>query len=365
MRKLIILTVAVLVFAMAVPVVWAKEPAAPELTLREAVDLALKHSEAVKKAEKEIDRTYEMREHRADQLDFVPTAPPGNPSVEIAWSNLLAADLTWRMSKKSYDAQVDSVVLDTCRKYWDVLVAQEKVRAAEEKLRKAELERTRAWASFRVGMITQAELNAAESQVAGAKAALAAAKNELDGAYFALNQLVGLWPEDRPVLVDRVTFVPLEVENLDYEVARVLENSPTVWLAQEKVNLQKYLEDLMFYTGEYRPYQARKIEVEQAELDAVSAKELAEKITRSIYYDVKRLEESYLAAEEGLKVAEESCRLAKVRHDAGVLTQAELAAAEAAVAEARQKVLELACNHAYLKLAFERPWAYQPGSGSN
>ncbi|SHJ27768.1 TolC family protein [Desulfofundulus thermosubterraneus] len=354
-----ILTVFILIASLLVPpFAWAKEPATPELTLNQAIALALAHSESVKKAEKEIDRTYEWREERADQLDYVPTTPPGNPMVEIAWSNLLAADLTWRMSKKSLTAEQDKVALDACKKYWDVLKAREKVRAAEEGLKKADWELRKARANFQVGMIPQAALVAAEAGLAQARAALEVAKNDLDNAYAAFNRLVGLWPQDRPVLVDGVNFNPLQVSDVETEVGRIVDESPTVWLASEKVTLQKYYEDMMFYTGEYRPYQVRKIEVEQAELDAATARKMMEEITRSLYYSAKSLEESYQALQEGVKTAEENLRVTKVKYDVGMATRAEVAAAEAALAEAKQKALEIACQHAYLKLAFEKPWAY-------
>ncbi len=354
-----ILTVFILIASLLVPpFAWAKEPATPELTLNQAIALALAHSEAVKRAERDVDRTYEWRVYRSEKLNYTPLAPPGDPKVEIAWSNLLAADLTWRMSKKSLTAEQDEVALDACKKYWDVLKAQEKVRAAEEGLKKADWELRRARANFQVGMIPQAALVAAEAGLAQAKAALEAAKNDLDNAYASFNRLVGLWPQDRPVLVDGVNFNPLQVSDVETEVGRIVDESPTVWLANEKVTLQKYYEDMMFYTGEYRPYQVRKIEVEQAELDAAAARKMMEEITRSLYYNAKSLEESYQALQEGVKTAEENLRVTKVKYDVGMATRAEVAAAEAALAEAKQKALEIACQHAYLKLAFEKPWAY-------
>lgn len=336
----------------------AEQAKSLELTLNEAVARALAHSEAVKKAAKEIDRTKAWRDYRADQLDYTPVGPPGNPAIEIAWSNLLAADLTWRMSKKSLTAEQDAVALDTCKKYWDVQQAQVAVTAAERALRQAELDFRKAQVSYRVDLISGEALQGAEVRLAGAKAALAKARGDLDKAYTAFNQLVGLGLEERPALVDELTFTSLEVTDLDYAVTKVLEASPSVWLAQEKVTLQQYLEDLMFYTGEYRPYQARKIEVEQAELDAVSVKEAMELVTRSLYHSVKSLEESIPAAEQAVKTAGESLRVAKLKYEVGMATKADVAAAEAKLAEAEKSLHDLLAKHAYLKLAFEKPWAY-------
>ncbi|MBC7093649.1 TolC family protein [Candidatus Bipolaricaulota bacterium] len=355
--------------AVLVPAAGAKEPATPELSLLQAISLALAHSESVKKAEKEIERTEEWRNYRGEQLSYVPTSPPGTAAVEVPWSQLLMADLEWRMSKKTFTAEQDRVALDTCKKYWDVLQAQEKLRAAEAALKSAERALRNARVSYRVGVLTLAGLIGAEVQYRGAEAALAGARNDLDKAYVALNQAVGLWPEDRPVLTDTVEFEPLEVADLDYEVTKVLESAPVVWLAQERVTLQKYLEDMMFYTGEYRPYQARKIEVEQAELDAQSTREMFEQATRSLYYSVKSLEEAYAGAKEAVRVAEENLRVARLKLEVGMATAADVAAAEKELADAQAGAFELACQHAYMKLAFAKPWAYlgvspAPASGS-
>lgn len=343
----------------------AKEPATPELSLNRAIELAIQHAESVTKAAKEVDRTEEWRKYRSEQLDYTPTEPPGNAKVEVAWAQLLSADLSWRMSKKSLTAEQDKVALDTCKKYFDVLAAQNKVRSAEAALDSARRQLQVARALYNVGMATQAALTGAEAQYQAAQATLNAAQNDLDKAYVLLNQLVGLWPEDRPVLTDKVDFKALQITNLDYEVVKVLESCPTVWLAQETVTMKKYLEDMTLYTGEYRPYQARKIEVEQAELDALTTKEMFERITRSLYYGVKNLEELYAGAEQGVWAAEENLKVVKAKYEVGLATAAEVAAAEKSLAEAQYTAYNLACQHAYMKLAFEKPWAYLSSLSSN
>jgi len=351
-------------FLFAVPPVMAKEPATPEISLNEAVAMALAVSESVKKAEKEVERTEALREDAASKLEYTPVMPAGNPAVEAAWANLLAADLTWRSSKKSLTAEQDAVALDTCKKYFDVLAAQKKVEAAESALKDAESQLQKARASYQAGVIPFSTLAGAQAQYRAALANLESAKNELASAYVAFNKLVGLWPEDRPVLATPVEFAPLEVADLDYEVARVLEECPQVWLAQESVNLKKYYQDIMFYSGimtgtfSYKPYEARKIEVEQAELDAASTKKLFEEITRKLYYGVKSLEEAYNGAIEGVRYAEENLRVQQKKFEVGMATRADVAVAEKQLSEAEVKAFEIACQHAYLKLAFEKPWAH-------
>ncbi|MBP7332018.1 MAG: TolC family protein [Firmicutes bacterium] len=357
MKKLVLLlTAAVFVLVTALPV-WAKEPATLELTLSQAVSLALEHSEAVKKAASQVDLTWDKQDYQSEQLGFTPTGPSGNPEVEVAWANVMTATLEYSMAKRSLKVAEDTVALDACKKYWAVQNSLGAVEVAEQSLKQADLELNKAKVSCKVGLISTDALLAAESQQAGAKYALAKAQNDLDTAYTAFNQLVGLWSVDRPVLVDEIAYIPMENPDEEYAVAYALSNSPTVWLSEQNVNMQEIFKDLMFYTGNYRTYEARKIEAEQAKLDAVGAREAAEILARNLFYSVRVLEENYPVVEQTIKLAEENLRVGQLKYQLGMLTKAEVSALETALAQARQGLLELKNNHAYLKLTLEKPWA--------
>lgn len=334
-------------------------PARPEISLNEAISRALLNSKEVRKAEKEIDRTEALKEHADAQLDYIPTYATGTALVEIPWANMLAADLTWQMSKKSADAAVDATALGTCDKYWDVLRASEKVEAARLGVQSADHQRAISMLSRSVGIISPFNLEQVNLKLTEAEVNLATAENDLENAYAVFNQAIGLNPWDRPVLTDdEIVFKPLEIENLQREISRVKATSPSLWLAREKVTMQKYLKDMMLYTGEYRPYQARKMEYEQAELDAMSAEQLYETIVRNLYYTILSLEESAQIAGEAVQLAEESLRLTKLRYDLGMAIKADVTQAEQELAQARSNYNELVVQHNYMKLAFEKPWAH-------
>ena len=121
------------------------------------------------------------------------------------------------------------------------------------------------------------------------------------------------------MLTDAVTYAPLKIDDLDHEVAVVLESAPSVWLADQTVNLKRYQQDIMFYasalpggSSSFKPYEARKIEVEQAGLDASSAKKMMESLTRNLYYGVESLEQAYAGAQERLKLADENLHITKL-----------------------------------------------------
>ncbi len=360
MRKAIIVLVSMLlVVFLAVPAALAEEPPERELTMDEAIARALDRSEDVRKAQTEIDRAKIMRDYYGDQLDYVPDMPPGSAAVEVPWATFLQSDLTWQMSKRSLGLEEDRVALEACRRYLDVLEEQEKMRTSEASLNSALRQLQNARVSYHAGVLSRPQLVQVEELYNMAESGVKSAQHALDDAYESLNQLLGLRVAERPELTSELEFAPLEIPSLNYEVTRALDRAPSVWLAKEQVTLQRFLEDMMFYTGEYRPYQARKIEVRQAEIDARSARNALELATRELYYTLRALEEAYQMAQSGITVAEEDVRVARIRNQVGLNTRAEVVKAEAELIEARQQAHELAAQHAYMKLAFQKPWALQ------
>jgi len=338
------------------PIAVAKEPAQPEISLQQAIDKALATNEGIKKADKEVDRTSELRDYSADQLDYAPTGPATTSAAASPWLSLISADLSWQTSKRSLTTQEDSVIISVCNKYWTILKDQEKVKVAELGVKTALMQMQNAQAGKRVGTLDDVSLLGVETQYKAALTTLSTAQNDLDTAYNSFNNLIGLWSIDRPVLTDSVQYKPIEVANLDNEVARVLETSPTIWSKEDTVAMQKNQKSISIYSSAYQPYKAREITVEQAELDLASAKKTAEQTTRSTYYAIITMEDNYAKTQESLKVAEEDLRIAKVKFDVGMATSTDVITAEKAVADLRSSLVDMACAHEYTKLTFEKPW---------
>lgn len=367
MKKAVAVISTILILCLWGTVVWAKEPDTPELKLSQAIDLAMKNSESLKKAALDVDKNQEKQEKASSKLDFTP-AEGGSYSadVESAWYGLASADINYMMSKRSYTSEEDRLVLDVCQKYWNVQKSLESVRSKQLSAEVAELSFRRVQAMVRLGMTPseypagsspQAVLEGAEGSLAGAKSDLTKAQNKLDADYEALNNLIGFWPQDRPQLVEQVTYEPLKVDDLEASVQRAVENSPKIWQAKEKITLAKLSYDLMFSSGQYTPYEVRKIEQDQAQIDAISAEDAVRLATRNLYYTVQNLEAGRAAAENSVAAAEEAVRVAKLQFDLGMITRENLKKTEASLVQAKQTLLDLTTQHAYSKMAFQKPWA--------
>jgi outer membrane protein TolC len=328
------------------------------LALDAAIRLALEHDEGLKKAEAEIERAKAIRDDAQEEVQFTPAQGWSyGPEIEASWNRLLSADLGWRASVRDYEARIDAIVLDVCKKYWEVQVAQGRLALQEKLKEQALINLQNAKAGAAVGTVAPSALATAEAQYDQAVKNCQQAEYALAEAYAALNQAVGLETNARPELTDGVQFEPLEVDSLEAAVSRVLEKAPSVWKARQNIDLKRWAADMVYFTGSYTPYEARQKELEQAELDYAAARELMAEATRTAYHRARQAEAGYAAALAALKKAEDELRVQRVRYEAGVATKADLVAAEAALVQAKVTLDGLVREHAYLKLGFEKPWA--------
>ncbi|PRR74247.1 TolC family protein [Neomoorella humiferrea] len=371
MRKILrkILTAfvgALLIIAFAVPTAIAASSkdgngTGEVISLQQAVDMAIKNDETLKSALAEIDRTRALRENAQENMSFTPVEGGYNgaygPQIEASWLSLLGADLNYRASQRTYQANLDTLALKVCKAYWDVQVAREKVALQEKVMQQALLNLQNARAAVQAGTAAASTLTAAESAWKQAEDSLTAAKHTLDSAYTTFNNLVGLDAGARPLLQEEPAYSPLDIANLEYEVQRVLENDPNVWKAQQNIDVKRWSATMMYSSGSYTPYDARQAELQQAEYTLETVKEATALKTRSLYYQIKSLEENYSAAQAALSAAQEKLRVEQAKAQVGMNTKADVIAAEVDVAKAQEALDELVRNHAYLKLAFEKPWA--------
>jgi outer membrane protein TolC len=371
LRKLLIIALSAifLLAAWSMPVL-AKEETQKEIKLNEAISMALTNSKSYQKVKLDVDKNKEQRDNASDRLDYTPVSGGDyDPQTEAAWYSLLSADMSWEMSKKSQTAEEDSLVLDICKKYWAVQKVQADLHSKELALAKAQSALRRIQAMVRLGMSPPEASTAgpelatitAEKTLATAQMNLTTAQNQLQSDYEALNNAIGLLPDERPILTDEVQYEPLKVDSLEGAVAKALAESPTVWKAQQSVTMADYAYELGWAKGSYTDSDVREIERDQAKLDAVSTKEAVELLTRGFYYQVKTLEDSIPVAENAEKLAEEALRVAKISYELGMVTREDVQNCESALADAQKALLEAKTGHAYYVMAFQKPWAASSG----
>ncbi|MGE5544463.1 MAG: TolC family protein [Bacillota bacterium] len=326
-----------------------------QLSLEDAVNLALKHSYALKIAEYNVEQSENARNDAASQVDFTPLSG-GNEEATRDFLKLVQSDINWSMSKKNLEIEKDSLVLGVYQRYLDVLTAQEKVKSAEAALELANYRQLAAQAGLLAGTVSRKSFEAAAVSYRNQVSGLAQSRAALEQSYIKLNEFLGISGRERPLLTGDVEYSPLEITDLELEITRRLDSSPALWKAEQEVRLAELSLDLHTYTNIYN-YNSTKLNINKAELSAEQAKEQARQNMRTMYDNIYSLQEQYNQQQQALRLAESDLESARLKYDMGLIPKGEFLTIEADLAVKRQELKSLVYQHHILKLNFEKPWA--------
>lgn len=366
MKKIISCLILAFFLAVALtPSTYAQDkPDDVNLTLNKTVEMALKQSNSIKQIEYDIERGEESRKFIAERLPYLPGGP-GDPGTSNAYTALIATDMGLQMTKKSKGLEVDRITLNVFNAYYGVITAQSNLELAKLQLDKAKKDWQVALLSYDTGVISKTQLKLAESGNKTTNTSYELAQKEVDRAYQNLNSIIGLKPQDRPVLNDNVEFTPIEIDNLDNTIVRIMDGNPALWLAEQQVKLENIELNLYDFTNPSRePYKAKQIDIQKAELSAADKKKQMRDGLYSLYQNIMQLEDNYKMVAQGLRVAEEDFQLKKLQYEVGMLSKQDYLAAELALCKAENNFNQIIYQHEALKQTFYKPWAAQMETAS-
>ncbi len=290
-----------------------------------------------------------------------------------------AASLYSRIANLDVQRTRNEVVLQVKQAFYDVLRAQELVKVAEEAVQNAQIRRRLAEAAVEAGVSPKLDVMRADAAVASAQQALITARNALQLAKAAFNNVLGR-PVDQPV--ELLPADEPEPQEMDFATClqealnrrpEVIQANLGVALAEKQVTAAR--RDLLptlvvsgqwdfnLKTSTFQPRESSyttiaalqfklwdsgqtRGRIEQARADVDKAKITIENVregialeVRNAYLSLQEAREKVATAEKGLQAATESLRVARVRYEAGVSTQLELSDAELAYTQAEQNLV--------------------------
>ena len=313
------------------------------LTVEEAVQLALKNREDVRTVQLNWDAAWINSDLAWENA---------NMSYSDSINQIYQTDYAIEAARTNYETKREAVEYSVYQKYYAVVNALDDLDAqklsqqhAEEKLAVTELR-------VQLGLDTRLALYQAQQQAVSARTNAAVAEQSLDNAYVSLLDYIGVATDQRPELVRELTYQPLQIGDPETKINDIVRKSPSVWMADRSLLLQELTRDnSVGLLGDLE-----NIKQEQAEIAVITSKDAMRQATRSLYYNVLKMQESYETAVQGAKTADEALRVAKLLYEVGMGTKTDVTAAEIVAQSAHQAVNSLSYQHAILVMAFERPW---------
>ena len=328
-----------------------------QLTLQQAMDMAMTNSSALKVAQDTIDQQQYSRDAKSQDVSFIPTGQT-TPANEQAFLSLVQADMDLQQEKLNYQASKDSVVMQVYQAYDAILQDQVALDAAQQAFNLADLQRRTTTLNCQLGGASKLQLQQANESYTSAQSALTTSQTTLADDYQKFNQLVGLMPDDRPALVDEPAFTPLKIDSLDAEVSRVVETSPALYSKQSAVDKAKIALSIYSYGNtEANTYQGTEKNIDIAQINASTAQDSVAQQVRSLYYSISKLEASHDSLQQKLATAEMNLQIAQIKYATGAASNIDLLTAQSNLTQAKQALLSNICQHQLQAQTFETPWA--------
>lgn len=338
---------------------WAAEDnqGEKELTIEQAVDLALANSKDLKKSKLSIASKEELLKLTQDNVKYTPAGSNTEEASRSAYNSYLTADMNLLISKKSKSTTEDQTVYSTLSAYIGVLNAIDNYNYAEANLKNEQKNINIARVSHQVGTVSKYELDQAEIKFKTAQKSQDSALIELNMAYITLNNLLGSNTQERPVLTETPAYSILETDDLEKHINRVIDENPQLAQAEKQAEIAVVQRDLMSYNSGTDNYYNRALEVDQANLTVTQTKENTRQTVRNVYNNILKMEEQYVSLQEGIKAAESALQLVQTRYDIGMATESEVYAKEVALLEAQKSLNSMIYQHELSKITYEKPWS--------
>lgn len=332
-----------------------------QYTLQQLVDQALMTNSKVKAGNAQVDRSEEIFKKSEDNVDYIPSGN-GNgiedSMIRNAFIGYHQATISYEMAQKQQEIIKESITYAVKKAYNEVHQAKEQYKIAKAAVDYAAEQNKIAFEKEKLGILSSFDFNQAAKSLTELKKKQDVAEQSINDAYEHLNLLLGFNLKNRYKLANIPPIGEFEVEDLDTQVARVLKDSTSVWLAEQQITIAKLNVDLYTFNNPTSTdtYKTRNIDVKIKEYEKANTKQQLEETTRNIFYNIDKLKSQYEILETQVAQAEESLKLTKVKFDSGMGIAIDLKGAQLQVDQLKQQMFDIVAQLDYLKMAYEKPW---------
>ncbi|WP_031462214.1 TolC family protein [Paenibacillus polymyxa] len=334
--------------------------ASVKLTLSQAQQWARSNSFSLKEAQQAIDRNRINLKNAGKNLEFIP-AGTGNGEEDAAsssaWKGYASSTVSYLESKKQIELAQDQTDYAAMKNYYDVLLADNKVKSSEDALSLALLEEKAAEAKANRGKISPGDQSTIIQNRIEAQKNVDIAKTALRKAMDSLNTQMGQPQGTVYELVDRPVYPKIDNTNLDTLVTRAISASPSVWRQEEAVKLAKM--EVKYYTWNSGTddYEIKQIDVDSAEGGLENTKDQLAETLKSMYFNLQQNVEQYEQMQSNLQNVNKVLDISRKKKERGFATGTEVATNQLKVKQIERNMDELIVQMTLLQHALNKPWS--------
>ena len=308
-------------------------------SIDDAIKRAVEQSKELKRISsgiKQKDIQYEdLSDSVRGEIDYTNLAP----GEDTVYTNFFNTASGLRIAKKNLENQKKLAIIDTKAAYFDIFAKKDNYAAVQDSVRLAQIKLSQENARFNVGASTTAQVQTAETSLAGAKTNLAEAQKNLDASYDLLNTLLNYDLETRLELTSAPEYKSYSVDKIEDIVTKAVNNSYEIWSVKEAATLAEKLKIYEKYYSIGRENEA------QARLDVSTTKDDMIQSVRDLCNSIKAMDIKHVQLLQQQKDAKEKLRVAKLQKDVGMVTADAVVTLDVTAKQVNAQIRSLVIEH--------------------
>ena len=322
-----------------------------------AVDMAIKSDSSLKKIADQIDVTLKNREDM-----FMGDVRPGTSSQLVVLSaqrlaylsGIHSLDASYRISEITEDVTKIGIRAAVKNSFSTITLNQSKLELLKKNYDLQRQLLAQATLKNQVGMMSKKDLQDLDRQTQQMAEQIRQLQMSIDNAYIALNDLIGVAPEDRYEIINDVEYTPLEMNmSIDMYVSRKLSTDQSLQTQQIAVENAEFSAKTISLGTTGSEHRTSELEATNTARDYKNAKESKEKSIREAYIQLQQLESMRKNLLTDLEKAKSDLEKVTVNYNVGNVTEITLKQAGLAVDSIENSLLENTLNHDLLMFTFD------------
>jgi len=326
-------------------------------------ELAKENSEALKTAERNVDRYDVTQDNAQDNLGSTAPASTGNSAEDAArlalYQNYYAQGIGLEMSKKTVVSTEEKIFNTLYSAVEKVLYETEKLEIAELNAEVSETTHKQNNLKFELGLISQLDVENSEVTLESAKRQFEIQKLTVENAWVDLNEMVGFESDKRYTFDYKMTMEKLEDRDVERHIDYVIKKSPDLWNLEQQISLAENSVRFYVFNSSSDPFDAEEIDVSLARINLKSAKDGYEESQRTMFNSIVTLEESDGLLAQKVIEAENAYKLASQNYEVGLATELNVKTATLALENAKLNQLDNVKTYLSTIRLYEKPWIAQ------
>jgi len=332
-------------------------PQVRELSLQEAVELALRNNPDMEIAKLAVDKAeveYEGAKDAADdwEVENVQTYELGL----LKWVKPKATEVALSIAEKNRELAEKSLKFSVENAYYNVLKAEKNLAVKREGLKYFQDQLKIAETAYKIGTKARVDVTTIEAAAAAYQAQVASEENAYRTAVMELNRITGLDLDTPLKLTTRFAVEKIGSSvKLDETIAEALADNIEMLTVKKTLELKQVEYDVAkkFYGGGVTVYDTAKIEAQSAEAKLRKQELATRSVVRQSYLTLLALEKMVDWQAKEVEKARENYRIFVLKYEAGLATSLDVKKATIDLEQAEANLSDTIYRYNLLKSQFK------------